>query len=223
MEEINKLTEEIKRHNKEKERQEKIKNIILFLIFLALILRFVIPVPCPCPPPATYDVEKWVYDEDGHPLVGAVVKLAYDSDGEEIYATAITNHHGKAVFHHVPYGTYYLNVSYCYNGEWYYGEEDWEEIVVDADVSIENYLPSLHIGELGGGYVCFDMMNNTLHIVGNVSDIWLTLGLWMNHIIEHMLVKNDLPVVVRFTVFKLIFGEIPFRFENHKWVIGGIK
>ena len=144
------LMEEIREYRKSRVRIERLKLLLLAVIALALIFNMIF---C-CrmhPSPALNDVVKWVYDEDGHPLCGAVVTLAYDSEGNEIYGYAITNCRGKAVFHNVPYGTYYLNVSYCYCGEWYYGEEDWEEITVDSDITLENYLPGLHIGELGDG------------------------------------------------------------------------
>ena len=146
---IDSLIEEMRKYRKSRERMEFVKLWLLFLIFLAIIFHMF--VCCMhAPTHSSYKVEKFVYDEDGHPLTGAIVTLAYDSEGNEIYGYAITNRHGKAVFCNVPYGTYYLNVSYCYCGEWYYGEQDWEEITVDSDITLENYLPNLHLGELGG-------------------------------------------------------------------------
>jgi len=146
---IDELIEEMREYRKSKEKMEFAKLWLLFLIFLAILIHMF---ACcfHAPSPALNDVEKYVYDEDGHPLRGAIVTLAYDDEGNEIYGTATTNCHGKAVFKNVPYGTYYINVSYFYEGQWYYGEEDWEEVVVHEDVSIDNYL-SLHIGVLGDG------------------------------------------------------------------------
>lgn len=150
------LEEKIREEERHKERMEiekkrnKIECIkagVLFLIFLAIIFHALFC--CRCPIPNLNDVEKYVYDEDGHAIRHATVTLAYNENGSEVYDVKTTNCHGRVVFHNVPYGTYYLNVTYYYDGEWYYGDEDWEEVVVDGDKTICNYLSGLHIGEYG--------------------------------------------------------------------------
>jgi len=125
-EKIELLMEEQRRHHKEKEKADKIRNIILFLILIVLILRLFY---CPCPQAPTtvkgYELDKYVEDQNGNPLAGATVIL-YNHPNGMIIAQGETDEYGWCNFTNLQYGRYFLWVSYggITSSEWVWITED---------------------------------------------------------------------------------------------------
>jgi len=127
-EKIELLIEEQRRHHKEKEKADKIRNIILFLILIVLILRLFY---CPCPQAPTpvkgYELDKYVEDQNGNPLAGATVIL-YNHPNGMVIAQGETDEYGWCNFTNLQYGRYFLWVSYggITSSEWVWVTEDMQ-------------------------------------------------------------------------------------------------
>ena len=120
------LLEEEKRHNRAKEKSDKIRNIILFLILIILIISLF---HCPCPNAPThvkgYELDKYVKDQNEDPLIGATVIL-YNHPNGMVVAQGVTDENGWCNFTDLQYGHYFLWVSYggITSSEWVWLKED---------------------------------------------------------------------------------------------------
>ena len=132
-EDIKLLLEEEKRHNRAKEKSDKIRNIILFFILIVLIISLF---HCPCPNAPThvkgYELDKKVVDQDGKPLEGATVILYNHKNGMEI-ARGETDNNGWCNFTNVQFGHHFLWVSYG-------GITSSDKVWVEGDINITNTL-----------------------------------------------------------------------------------
>ena len=119
--------EEQIRHHKEKEKADKIRNIILFLLLIVLIIHLFY---CPCHAPAPvrgYELDKYVEDQNGNPLAGATVIL-YNHPNGMVISQGETDEYGWCNFTDLQYGKYFLWVSYggVISSEWVWITENKE-------------------------------------------------------------------------------------------------
>ena len=125
-EDIKLLLEEEKRHNRAKEKSDKIRNIILFFILIVLIISLF---HCPCPNAPThvkgYELDKYVKDQNEDPLIGATVIL-YNHPNGMVVAQGVTDENGWCNFTNLQYRRYFLWVSYggITSSEWVWLKED---------------------------------------------------------------------------------------------------
>lgn len=123
----------------EAEKKNKIAVIVVLVIILSIIGGVMYSHQSPNASEGTFI--KYVNSELCLPVEGAVVTIATDDCGNNIYATETTDESGKAVFEEVPWGTYYVNVSYSEGGQTYYSEDGpWEEIDFDESMEMVNFL-----------------------------------------------------------------------------------
>ena len=115
--------------NEAQRKRDNLKNVLLFMIFLAIVFGSVLNAfhcPCTCHVKG-YELDKYVKDQDGNPLVGATVIL-YNHPNGMVVAQGETDEHGWYNFTNIQYGHYFLWVSYggVISSEWIWLTEDKE-------------------------------------------------------------------------------------------------
>jgi len=123
-EKIDLLRKEEEKYHSMKKKLDITKIILLILVLVVLVLLY----HCNCPTSVKgYELDKYVEDQNGNPLVNATVILYNHPNGEEI-ARGETDEHGWCNFTDISYGYYYLWVAYggVYEGEWIWLTEDKE-------------------------------------------------------------------------------------------------